>query len=159
MITNKHNGKSYIGYSIRMRKRIQDHFSDLKRNTHNYGKLMQTDWNNGDTHWICVSLEITNDKDREKFWIEYYNTGLEGYNEKIQNFLSESMKHKIGNSNKGKLSGRKLSEAVKLNLRNKNLGKSLSEETKKKLSIIAKNRVLSDETKLKISQSLRKRRN
>lgn len=80
-------GKSYIGQSKNIEERWKQHLYELKRNKH-HSKKLQQDFNRyGEKFFIkeiiqlfpFYSKQILNRE--EKFWIEYYNSYYNGYNE------------------------------------------------------------------------------
>ena len=81
-ITNLKNSKVYIGQSQNIFKRKLQHFTALRAHRHENTK-MQKDWNT-DSHgfrWDVVeycSLDKLNE--REKYWIDYYDSINKGYN-------------------------------------------------------------------------------
>ena len=72
-ITNTRTGESYIGQSVDVHKRKNQHRQELNKGTHhNYG--MQRDYNRGDRFNFDV-VEFTPYLDeREKFYIKYFDT-------------------------------------------------------------------------------------
>ena len=82
-ITNNSNGKVYIGQSQNMYERWHQHYAALKSG-HHPNKEMQSDWNKSSRgfRWDVVeycSLEKLNE--REKYWIDKYNSIENGYNQ------------------------------------------------------------------------------
>jgi group I intron endonuclease len=82
-ITNNKNGKVYIGQSQNMYMRWNQHRTALKSGHHS-NREMQADWNkfSRSFRWDVVeycSLKELNE--REKYWIEKYNSIEEGYNQ------------------------------------------------------------------------------
>lgn len=82
-ITNNKNGKVYIGQSQNMYERWHQHHAALKSG-HHPNKEMQKDWkkNSRGFRWDVIeycSLEKLNE--REKYWIEQYNSIECGYNQ------------------------------------------------------------------------------
>lgn len=81
-ITNKINGKSYIGQSVHIQKRWEQHIS-LSKNTDNdtplYRAIRKYGVNNFDFSVIeeCLEEDLNN---REIYWINFYNTYEDGYN-------------------------------------------------------------------------------
>lgn len=82
-ITNNKNEKVYIGQSQNMYERWKQHRTALKNGNHP-NKEMQKDWSKSSRgfRWDVVeycSLEKLNE--REKYWIDKYNSIEEGYNQ------------------------------------------------------------------------------
>lgn len=82
-ITNVKNGKIYIGQSQNIYLRKKQHFTALYAHRHENTK-MQKDWNK-DSHgfrWDVVEYcSISKLNEREKYWIDYYDSINCGYNE------------------------------------------------------------------------------
>ena len=85
-ITNKINGKIYIGQSINIERRWQQHIYEAKNcnqvaSQYAIHKAFQK---YGVENFIFEIIELTSSQtlnDREKYWIKYYNTYNNGYNE------------------------------------------------------------------------------
>lgn len=85
-ITNKLNNKSYIGQSNNIKRRWSDHISSaLKEYAREYDsplhKAMRTD---GIENFEMTILEECNPEDlysKEQYWIKYYDTFVNGYNQ------------------------------------------------------------------------------
>ena len=82
MIINRTNGKVYIGQSRRMFFRKREHFDALKKHKHP-NKDMQKDFNCKHIfEWHIVEYcNIEQLNEREKYWIDYYNSIEKGYNQ------------------------------------------------------------------------------
>lgn len=143
LITNKINGKQYIGQSIQndINKRWNQ-YKNLKK--HNIGRCLYNSFikygiHNFKFQIICICF----DEDCNKYEIEYikkFNTIVpKGYN------LSEGGGNKSSHPDTKKL----ISEKLK--------GKKLSEKAKEKISKANKGRVVTIETKEKISKTLKLR--
>lgn len=81
-ITNQLNGKVYIGQSQNVYHREREHWIALRRGYHE-NKDMQKDWNKNSRGFRFDVLELCEIKklnDREKYWIDYYNSIERGYN-------------------------------------------------------------------------------
>lgn len=146
-ITNKINGKIYIGSSNNFIRRKRQHISELKNIKHE-NPYLQKAWDKyGEKvfQWEVVEV-IENPKDlidREQFWMEKLsvcNRSL-GYNIRPradQRCHSEETKRKIGISNSIALKGRKLSrelkDKLKIAVKKRYLNSPMREETKKKIS-------------------------
>ena len=80
-VTNRKNNKCYIGQSIDIYKRWEEHKKESKEKTGNifhdalYSSLKDFDWE------IIEEVSKGNLNEREKFWIQYYNSIYpNGYN-------------------------------------------------------------------------------
>ena len=81
-ITNNKNGKVYIGQSQNMYERWHQHRNALKSGHHPNGE-MQADWKKYSRYFRWDIIEYCSLKDlneREKYWIDKYNSIEEGYN-------------------------------------------------------------------------------
>jgi len=82
-ITNKRNGKFYIGSSKQIERRWWEHQNDLNKNKHDNHKL-QTAWN----HYGSIEFEFTIIENveesqlliREQFYLDTFKPYLVGYN-------------------------------------------------------------------------------
>lgn len=142
-ITNP-KGKIYIGQSINIDKRFKYYKNlDCKLQTKIYNSLAKYGYENH-IFQIIVSGDFNQEllNDLEIHYIRLYDSYNNGLNLTAGGMgsrgrvVSESMKKKISEANKGRPSYNK--------------GKKLSEETKKKLSDKRKNYITSEETKIKI---------
>lgn len=82
-ITNNKNGRVYIGQSQNMYIRWKQHRAALKAGKHP-NKLLQNDWkvSSKSFRWDVVEYcGIDELNEREKYWIERYNSIKEGYNQ------------------------------------------------------------------------------
>ncbi len=110
-IYNFKTKKSYIGFSENIRRRVSQHQQKLIRGEGH--KLLQLDWIKFRDGFIAQVLELTDDKSRELYYIEKYNSYVNGYNLSI---------------------GTKRDEITKQRIREANTGKCLSVETRRKIS-------------------------
>lgn len=82
-ITNLKNGKVYIGQSENIFIRRKQHFGALKHKTHS-NKQMQKDFTaqkGRGFRWDVVEFcDLKKLNEREKYWIDYYNSIKDGYN-------------------------------------------------------------------------------
>lgn len=86
-ITNLTNNKSYIGQSVDINKRWSRHRHDAFHNNHNYNshlyKSMRKYGLENFTFEIieeCLRVELN---EKEKYWIHYYDSFYNGYNETL----------------------------------------------------------------------------
>jgi group I intron endonuclease len=182
IITNKVNGKQYVGMTKNIKRRWHQHISAngsapaLHAAIKKYG-------NDGFIYsYICDAFDFEAACDLEQVLIKQHNTKTPyGYNltdggdgvrgrpmtendkkirrETVLKFVNslsaEERAKKFGV--KGKKFTAEQIEKLRISNKGKNLGKKASEETRAKMSIAHKNRVrkpLSEETKEKIRQSL-----
>jgi group I intron endonuclease len=127
-IENKLTCKVYIGQSINIEKRLQDHIRDLNRKKH-FNKHLQKAWNKyGSKHFRFQVIEnIENPTklkldSREQYWINHYDSANpnKGYN---------------ANPTAGHSSlGIKRSNETKQKLRKALTGKKHTKETRQKMS-------------------------
>ena len=130
-ITNKENGKVYIGSSIDINRRWKDHIYNLKKEAH-HNPYLQHAWDKyGEDSFLFeimeeIDIELLTIK--EQFWMDNYKSYNReyGYNNM---FIADSC-HKHSDETK-----QKLKEIHSIRPR-----KPHSEETKKKQSEAAKNR-------------------
>lgn len=157
-IINKVNCKLYIGSSKTLQERKCNHFSALRRNNHSNEYLQKSFNKNGIDNFEFKILKLCKEEDllkEEQFFINKYNSTNKncGYNISLtagRISMTEEIKKKIGDANKGK----------KYKWRQK-----MSKETRKKISIAKKgnnNRQgckHSEATKQKMSDSQKGKKN
>lgn len=82
-ITNKANGKFYIGSTCNLKRRKCEHLGELRRHTH-HSKKMQSDYDIYGKDVFCIEvLEECEDgaqKDREQYYIDKLDPVTNGYN-------------------------------------------------------------------------------
>jgi group I intron endonuclease len=161
-ITNRKNGKIYIGQSINIKKRFQEH-KNCKENRPLYKAFKKYGINNFDFEVICECEKKDLDK-LEKQYIRKYKSNISGigYNltkggtnifaiqKKLNDMPKEDFKKwhkKIGAKHKGKIVSQeqkeKISKTLKEYFKDENNRKRLSEQRKGK--------TLSSSTRLKMS--------
>lgn len=157
-ITNKINGKIYVGKSNHFFSRKSHHVVDLRNNSHN-NEHLQKAWNKyGEENFLFEVLEECEKEflySQEHYWCNILNTFDHncGYNIKPTDPLNKRGNSKLSIEKTRKaLLGRKLSIDHKQKLSIAKLGRQLSENTKLKMSIIKKGKVFSDDTKRKMSE-------
>lgn len=82
-ITNTITGKVYVGQSQNVYERRREHFVALRHNKHE-NKLMQHDWNTNNRGFrfdVIEFIPISKLNEREKYWIEKYDSINSGYNQ------------------------------------------------------------------------------
>lgn len=171
-IKNVIDGKTYVGYSKNIERRLKKHFSNLSKDSHD-NQYLQNAWNKyGEKNFESSILEEVDSlllKEREKEYIQNLKTKYpNGYNltdggDGIVN-LEESSKNKIreaqlGNKNR---SGAILSQETRNKISIGNKGKTISERRKRELSdrwMGDKNpnygKAMSEDSRKKLSQSLK----
>lgn len=158
-ITNKVNGKFYVGKTNNFFYRISKHKYTLRNNTH-INEHLQRAWNKyGEENFIFEILEEYPSEyliSMEHYWcnlldaFDYnrsYNIRPTHPFNKATNSIETRQKVKKA------LTGKKLSEEHRLKLSLAKKGKKLSEKTKQKMSESAKGKVKSEETKKRISDA------
>ena len=142
-ILNLQNNKRYIGYSIDIQRRWQTHKRDLKNNKHENEHLQNAYNLYGEENFVYEVIEecsIEEIKEREKYWIKYYNSKEDGYNmsEGGDGILNptEDVRKKISEGLKGSKNG--MYGVHLTGEKNGMYGKHHTEETRKILSEKAK---------------------
>lgn len=162
-ITNKINGKIYIGSSTNIEWRWQEHKYALRKQRH-CNKHLQLAFNkyNESNFEFKVIEEIINSKDliiQEQKWIDNTECYLDikGYNfaryagkSTLGKIHSIETRKKISIGRKGK-SPKYLSKEWKENIGKRHKNKIVSKETRLKIGLTSKDRVLNNETRLKMS--------
>ena len=87
-IVNKENGKMYIGKAIDIRRRIQQHFSELRKGSHHSTKLQRAFNKYGENSFTVEYFEKEVSNEKELYLLECeeikkYNSFLNGYNETL----------------------------------------------------------------------------
>ena len=87
-LTNQINGKKYIGKTINLQHRIQDHFSKLKNNKHHSHKLQRAINKYGLENFVLTFQEIECEDENALSLLEIqeikkFNSYYEGYNETL----------------------------------------------------------------------------
>ena len=149
-ITNNINGKVYIGQSINIKERWNDHIKSLNRKD-SHSILLQRAWNKyKQENFSFEILELCSENELDNVevkYIEFYDSINNGYNIEPggnkNKRLSDETKKKIGDANRGRCHSeetrQKMSES-RIGKNNGMYGKHHSEESKKKMSDAAKNR-------------------
>jgi len=135
-IQNTQNGRAYIGASKKVRERFDEHRCTLRKGKHRSEKL-QSDWDNySEEDFIFEMIEEVHDRknrnEREKYYINLYDSCDNGYNSNL------------GGS--GLMPG-KMKRETREKISNAKKGKSLSDETRAKMGIARKGKKVSDEGK------------
>lgn len=142
-ITNLLNGKVYVGQSVQLEERKQEHFRCLRKGIHDNIYLQSAFNKYGESNFKFEVIEyLTDDANlltqREQYWIDYYggHQSSTTYNLKeagIHGKDSQELKCIKSKAQKGKKMP-KLSEEHKRKISQKLTGIKRSEETKKKMS-------------------------
>lgn len=149
-ITNLVNGKVYIGQSINIKARWNDHIKSLNRNN-SHSILLQRAWNKyRQENFSFEILELCSEDELDNIeikYIEFYDAINNGYNIETggnkKKYLSEETKKKIGDANRGRHHSEEARHKMSKSRMGENngmYGKRHSEESKKKMSDAAKNR-------------------
>ena len=152
-ITNKKNGKIYIGQSWDVERRWKEHKWNAKRGakSHLYDAMRKYKIKNFDFEQIFVCFPDVIQQEELDALEQHY---IDAY---------DSMNPRKGYNNKEAGRGGKHSEESKRKLSEANKGKKLSEETRKKMSEAHKGNTYhkgykhSEETKRKISEAISKK--
>ena len=158
-ITNKVNGKIYVGKTNNFLYRVSKHKYTLKNNIH-INEHLQKAWNKyGEENFLFEILEeypIKNLVSMEHYWcnlLDVFNY-TRGYNIKPTHpFGKGGNSTKMVEKVKKALTGKPLSEEHKLKLSLAKKGRKLSKETKQKMSEAAKGKLKSEVTKKRISEA------
>ena len=141
-ITNKENGKFYIGSTCDLKRRLSEHFGELRRKEH-YSTELQNDYNIFGRDSFVVSIleecEVKSLRDREQYYIDKFNPVKNGYNQSTSAYANNVPHPMYGENNP--FYGKHHTEETKAKLRNNgkmHIGTKHSEETKKKMSKKAK---------------------
>lgn len=159
-ITNTVNGKVYVGSSLNLHKRGNQHFNALRKGIHYNPKLQRAFNKHGESSFVYEILEVcSSDAEmlmaREQHHIDTLMSVDRGYNVLPKAYsnsghkYSEEAKKKISNA----LMGHGMPEHVKEKLLLANKGSKHSEEHKKKISDAMKGREFSEQHHQRLSES------
>jgi len=154
-IHNLSTGKKYIGQTVeKMQRRVVRHFRTI-----NETKISRAIQKYSKYDFVYGIVEEVDDRnlldEREKYWIEYYDSVNNGFNIKEGGKCARGYKQSQSSIEKRrkKLLGRPLSEEHKKKLSKAHKGKVLSKETVNKMIAYRTGRNLTESCKEKISQS------
>ena len=160
------NTKVYIGSSVAIEKRWNEHRSDLRRNVH-HSQHLQRAWNKYGEDVFVFEIIETVERDSLLKREQYYLDNLKpwdrsiGFNscKRAENTLgfrhTKDSKRKMSLSRKG----RKHTEETKRKMSEAQKGRKFSEESRKKMSESAKRRrKISEETRKKMSKAQKGRK-
>jgi group I intron endonuclease len=154
-IHNLTTGKKYIGQTVeKLQRRILRHFRTI--NETKISRAIQKYSKYNFVYGILEEVENINLLDeREKYWIQYYDTVNNGFNIKEGGKCSRGFKQSQSSIEKRrqKLLGKTLSEEHKQKLSKAHKGKVLSKETVDKMIVYKTGRNLTESCKEKISKS------
>lgn len=152
IITNRENGKVYIGSTIDFERRWYEHRKSLNTNEH-CNPHLQSAWNKyGEDAFEFGILEYLNNFDAlvkaEQFWMDVYREeGRELYNYGLA----------ADNAMRGQKHTEETRQKMRISAKDRGLGSKHSEETKRKMSETRtghKHGPMSEEQKIKISKAL-----
>lgn len=156
-IKNKINNKKYIGQSIHIHRRWNEHKWELNNNVH-HNDYLQKSWNKyGEENFEFKIIELCDEKNldsKESYYISLYNTMNENFGYNLQSggsvnrTVSESTRVKLSEAGKKGASCRNFPTGIN----HHSYGKHLSDDTKEKLRQYHLGMKASDETKIKMSE-------
>lgn len=161
-IENKLNHKKYIGQTKqKFIKRYWYHLWSLRNGSHFNKKLLNSFNKNNEDDFIFYMVEEEYDADKinelEKKYIKEFNTIESGYNiseggqeQNLVQYVSAESRKRVGQLNKERMTGKKLSEETKRRMREASHHQRQSEDGRRRISEAMKNRIVSDETKEKL---------
>ena len=168
LVQNKLNNKCYVGVSVNIYARWRQH-KYWAKNEGVVSKITNSIKKNGIENFDFSIIELCEKEkfeERERFWIEKYNSVLNGYNltygGSIRKIVSEETRIKMSKSRvgvpKSESHKKKIAEAngskeSRERFSKINLGKKLSEETRKKMSASRMGCKLSEESKRKMREA------
>jgi group I intron endonuclease len=165
-VTNKINGKAYIGQTINYDNRKWGHInSSVKTKNSDYNSIFHRairKYGIESFEWNILYKGSYNPKlldELEMVFINYYGTFGKGYNANIGGGSntgikrSEETKKKLSDINKGKKISKEIIEKIRL----KNIGKKRDDNFRLQLSLRKKGTVVSIETRQKQSNSAKNR--
>lgn len=136
-IHNKINDKNYIGQSVNVSGRLNDHKRGVKSSKYLQNSIKKYGIDNFE-FLIIEYCPIDNLNDRERYWINYYDSMNKGYNR---------------TSGGESTSGFTMSEESNIRKSRSLKGRIFNEDTRKKMSESAKGKRLSIDTKRKLSDA------
>jgi len=137
------SGKSYIGQSVNVKKRIYTHFWNLNKNCHGNRYLQNAHSLYGRDAFSFEVLEYCSRElltEREQYWISVYQAqGLYNLAPVAGSLLGYKHSEKAKANHVG-FTGKNHSEEARMKMSKSRKGVPKSEETRKKMSEYAKNR-------------------
>lgn len=166
-IVNLTSGKRYVGQSVRISKRITNHFNALRKGKHGCRHLQSSFIKYGESAFEIRTLELCDIElltTREQHWMNCYrDEGLYNTAPAAGSTLgvkySDAAKAKISASLKGRppTFGYKHTDESKLKMSSARKSRITSDETRLKMSASQKGRTASIETRAKMSAALKGR--
>lgn len=156
-LTNKINGKVYIGKSVNMHQRFIDYNADIRKGKKRFilDAIRKYGWDSFRLEIVEIypTRKISNDYllEREAFWIRFYSSTKRGIGYNLCEYgrdrggipLTEEHKRKLRESNIGKK--RNFSDSWRKNItaaHAKRRGEKFSKEHRKNMSLGRKNRLI-----------------
>lgn len=153
--TNKVNGKSYIGQTVKpLKSRITEHRSAARYyrdGCHFHNSIRKYGIESFVWEVLCKCESVEDLNYTEILFIEKFNTFNNGYNLTTGGYGSPGIK-----GEKNSKYGKKVSNETRQKMSESQTGKKLSEETKSKISNAKKGKTLSNNHKTKIKISMNK---
>lgn len=164
LITNKLNGHKYVGQSVNIHKRFNEHKRGADANTQAIDRAILKYGKDNFDYQIITQLPANKKvlDVHEKYWISFYNTFKDRKHYNLTEGgegspMTPEIKAKISKANTGKKHTQETKDYLSKINKGKNnhfYGKKHSEESKRKMSESSKDIKHSDEHKLKTSKSL-----
>lgn len=97
-IFNTKNNKSYVGQSLDIKRRLEEHYRSLNSlSFSHHSPKLQEDWDKyGEDNFRAEILEICPEsklEEREKYWIYFFNSAEDGYN--VRTCYNKSIKEEL----------------------------------------------------------------
>ena len=134
------SGKSYVGQSVNVARRVEGHFKGLHEDRHPNTHLQRSFNLHGHDAFSCEILEYCDKEmlaEREQYWIDHY-----GF-ENLYNMCPAA----------GSSAGLKHSDEARRNMSEAHKGKTHSEKTCQRIGEAHKGKKYSDETRQRISNN------
>lgn len=148
-IRNVVNGKVYVGSSVNLINRRNNHFRQLRKNIHHNIKLQCSYNKHGESSFVFEVVEFVDKPEdlisREQYWIDKLEAVNKGYNicptagNTLGFYPSEESRRKMSEAHKGEKSywyGKHLSEETRRKMSESRKGQKLSPEQVEKLRIM-----------------------
>jgi len=164
-ITNTTNNRCYIGSSININKRWNEHKNNLRKNKHD-NDFLQKSWNkHGENSFLFEIIEIVPNPNiliiREQYYLDLLKPHNKNICYNICKIAGNMLGFKHSNESKVKMSeshmgnqyslGYKHTDESKNKMSKSHVDMKHKEETILKMIIIGSNRIQSEETKIKLS--------
>lgn len=144
-ITNRVNGKVYVGSAVSLGRRWRHHRSSLRRNL-NRSIYLQAAWNKyGEEAFDFNVIEYVDEAarliEREQYWIDFLRSAVRGFGYNISPTAGSTL-------------GIKLTDDARRKISLAGMGRRPTEETRQRLSAAQKGRQISLDQRKKIAASL-----